>query len=256
MTVSLVVIMFELTGGLQYIVPLMAAAMASKWVGDALGREGIYDAHIRLNGYPYLDSKEEFGHTTIAADVMRPRSNQKKLFCQKVEATPIIGETILVDRVRRNDPPLCVITQDSMTLEEIETVLKDTEHNGFPVVISRDSQYLVGFVLRRDLLLAVANARKNQEGIVSDSVVYFTNQVPTNISGPAPLKLRKIVDLAPVTITDQTPMETVVEMFRKLGLRQTLVTVNGRLLGIITKKDVLRHIAQLQNQDPDSILFN
>ena len=34
--------MFELTGGLQYIVPLMAAAMASKWVGDALGREGMY----------------------------------------------------------------------------------------------------------------------------------------------------------------------------------------------------------------------
>ena len=32
-----------------------------------------YDAHIRLNGYPYLDSKEEFTHTTIAADVMRPR---------------------------------------------------------------------------------------------------------------------------------------------------------------------------------------
>ena len=32
---------------------------------------------------------------------------------------------------------------------------------------------------------------------------------------------------APVTITDQTPMETVLEMFRKLGLRQTLVTHNG-----------------------------
>ena len=36
-----------------------------------------------------------------------------------------------------------------------ENILKDTEHNGFPVVISRESQYLVGFVLRRDLLLAV-----------------------------------------------------------------------------------------------------
>ncbi|CAG5122922.1 unnamed protein product, partial [Candidula unifasciata] len=92
MTVSLVVIMFELTGGLEYIVPMMAAAMTSKWVGDALGREGIYDAHIALNGYPYLDAKEEFTHTTIAADVMRPR---------------------------RNDPPLAVITQDSMTVEEI-----------------------------------------------------------------------------------------------------------------------------------------
>lgn len=73
MTVSLVVIMFELTGGVRYIVPLMAAAMASKWVGDALGKQGIYDAHIGLNGYPFLDSKEEFQHTTLAADVMQPK---------------------------------------------------------------------------------------------------------------------------------------------------------------------------------------
>ena len=34
-----------------------AAVMASKWVGDALGRHGIYDAHIMLNGYPFLDIK-------------------------------------------------------------------------------------------------------------------------------------------------------------------------------------------------------
>ena len=40
--VSLVVIMFELTGGLQYIVPLMAAVMTAKWVGDAFGRQGMY----------------------------------------------------------------------------------------------------------------------------------------------------------------------------------------------------------------------
>ena len=31
-------------------------------------------------------------------------------------------------------------------------------------------------------------------------------------------------------------------MFRKLGLRQTLVTHSGKLLGLITKKDVLRYI--------------
>lgn len=73
MTVSLVVIMFELTGGLTYIVPLMAAAMTAKWIGDGFVRGGIYDAHIALNGYPFLDNKEEFNFTTIAADVMRPR---------------------------------------------------------------------------------------------------------------------------------------------------------------------------------------
>ena len=34
--------MFELTGGLTYIVPLMVAIMTSKWVGDAITREGMY----------------------------------------------------------------------------------------------------------------------------------------------------------------------------------------------------------------------
>jgi len=32
--------------------------------------------------------------------------------------------------------------------------------------------------------------------------------------------------------------------------------IYSRLLGIITKKDILLHIAQLENEDPDSILFN
>ena len=39
--VSLVVIMFELTGGLTYIVPIMVAVMVSKWVGDALVKDGM-----------------------------------------------------------------------------------------------------------------------------------------------------------------------------------------------------------------------
>lgn len=55
---------------------------------------------------------------------------------------------------RRNET-LSVLTQDSMTVEDVETMMKETEHNGFPVVVSRESQYLVGFVLRRDLNLAL-----------------------------------------------------------------------------------------------------
>lgn len=50
-----------------------------------------------------------------------------------------------------------MLTQDSMTVFEVETLMKSTEHNGFPVVVSQDSQYLVGFVLRRDLMLALGN---------------------------------------------------------------------------------------------------
>lgn len=131
MTVSLVVIMFELTGGLEYIVPLMAAAVTSKWVADAFGKEGIYEAHIQLNGYPYLD-QDEFTHRTLATDVMRPR---------------------------RSEPPLSVLTQDSSTLEEAEALITHTDYNGFPVVVSRESERLIGFVQRRDLILAISTTQ-------------------------------------------------------------------------------------------------
>uniref|UniRef100_A0A8C4ZA23 Chloride channel protein n=1 Tax=Gadus morhua TaxID=8049 RepID=A0A8C4ZA23_GADMO len=230
MTVSLVVIMFELTGGLEYIVPLMAAAVTSKWVADAFGKEGIYESHIQLNGYPYLDVRDEFSHRTLAADVMRPR---------------------------RSEPPLAVLTQDADSVEEVEALIKGTDYNGFPVVVSRESERLIGFVGRRDLTLAVKTARQKQEGVVSSSLVFFTEDPPPLPDDPPPpLKLRRILNLSPFTVTDHTPMETVVDIFRKLGLRQCLVTRSGRLLGIITKKDVLRHMAQMMDQDPESIMFN
>ena len=46
------------------------------------------------------------------------------------------------------------------------------------------------------LCVAAGNARKNREGVVSRSVVYFTHHVPQlSINSPEPLKLRKILDM-------------------------------------------------------------
>lgn len=73
----------------------------------------------------------------------------------------------------------------------------------------------------------LANARRMIDGITGQSLVLFINGPTVQSLGPPPLKLKKILDMAPITVTDQTPMETVVDMFRKLGLRQTLVTHNG-----------------------------
>jgi chloride channel 3/4/5 len=53
-----------------------------------------------------------------------------------------------------------VITQDSMTIDDIEVLLKDTEHNGYPVVVSKENQYLVGFIARRDLNLAIGEEKQ------------------------------------------------------------------------------------------------
>uniref|UniRef100_A0A1I8FG75 Chloride channel protein n=1 Tax=Macrostomum lignano TaxID=282301 RepID=A0A1I8FG75_9PLAT len=232
MTLSLVAIMLELTGGLQYIVPLMIAAMTSKVGGDRLTKGGIYEEHIRLNGYPYLDNKEEFAHTTIAADVMHPR---------------------------RGEAQLQLLYQDSMNVEDLETLMAASDVNGYP------------WWCRETLTICWDSIRSQKRGRhCRDSLVYFTEHLvagavaarhtdagASSTDGQPPaLKLRRIVDLSPITVTDQTPMEVVLEMFRKLGLRQTLVTHNGRLLGLITKKDVLRHIEYLHSIDPHNLIFS
>ena len=52
------------------------------------------------------------------------------------------------------------------------------------------------------------------------------------------------------------PLPTVVEVFRRMGIRYALITRAGRLKGIVTKKDLLRHLAILNHQDPNAITFH
>ena len=68
--VSLVVIMFELTGALPFVLPLMIAVMLAKQVADGFGKRGIYETWIHLNGYPYLDKVDEYSRDLGVREVM------------------------------------------------------------------------------------------------------------------------------------------------------------------------------------------
>ena len=48
-------------------------------------------------------------------------------------------------------------------------------------------------------------------------------------------------------------MVNVIELFRRMGMRFCLVTEKGRLVGIITKKDVLRHIANMNHREQNEL---
>ena len=65
--------MVELTSGLSLIVPLMVSAFSAKLFGEYLCPGGIYDAHINLNNYPFLDNKEDYPYSALAVDVMKPQ---------------------------------------------------------------------------------------------------------------------------------------------------------------------------------------
>eukprot|EP00928_Gymnodinium_smaydae_P070448 TRINITY_DN5427_c0_g6_i2.p1 TRINITY_DN5427_c0_g6~~TRINITY_DN5427_c0_g6_i2.p1 ORF type:complete len:744 (-),score=164.91 TRINITY_DN5427_c0_g6_i2:61-2292(-) len=68
-TISLVVIMFELTSSLQLVIPFMFAVLTAKWTGD-LFTIGIYDYCIQIRKYPYLHEPDEVTFNTTAKDVM------------------------------------------------------------------------------------------------------------------------------------------------------------------------------------------
>jgi chloride channel 3/4/5 len=69
-TVSVVVIMFELTGALTYILPTMIVVGVTKAVSDRFGKGGIADRMIWFNGFPFLDSKDDHSFGVPVSQVM------------------------------------------------------------------------------------------------------------------------------------------------------------------------------------------
>lgn len=123
MTVSIAVIMFELTGALSYVLPTMISLMISKFVGDVFERHSIADKIIELNHYPYLDQKEEYDGDAKISEVMTPFAE------------------------------LIVISSKDASVEELERIISTTVVKGFPVV-TEDA--FVGFISRFELKQALA----------------------------------------------------------------------------------------------------
>ena len=63
--------MFELTGALSHVLPIMISVVVSKWVGDALGKEGIYSVWIAMRSYPWLPPTEYRDNGQTAASIMK-----------------------------------------------------------------------------------------------------------------------------------------------------------------------------------------
>ena len=79
MTVSLVVIVFELTGALSHVLPIMLAVMVAKWTADALAPHGVYALWIALRGYPWLPAGERPDGGRSAGAAMRPAGSVRVL---------------------------------------------------------------------------------------------------------------------------------------------------------------------------------
>ncbi|KAH7355011.1 chloride channel [Rhexocercosporidium sp. MPI-PUGE-AT-0058] len=225
-TVSVVVIMFELTGALTYILPTMVVVGVTKAVSELFGKGGIADRMIYFSGFPFLDNKEDHIFDVPVSQVMT----------SDVIALPTTG----------------------LSMKNLEQLLREDKYQGFPIVEDRVSKILVGYIGRTELRYAIDRVKRDRS-INSTAKCYFSlpasggGSVPATpaISGPSSttfdamasssVDFSRFIDPTPVTVHPRLPLETVMELFRKIGPRVILIEYHGKLTGLVTVKDCLKY---------------
>ncbi|KAJ3772659.1 Cl-channel protein [Lentinula raphanica] len=204
MTVSLVVILFELTGALSHVLPIMVGVMTAKWVGDALGKDGIYNVWIAMRQYPFIPPVDYNDRGKIAADGMKPFGMLVK------------------------------IQEGQSTLGGIETLTKTHEFHGFPVVRGRD---LVGYATRDKLLSFLSLHLSTQTK--DKKCRFFSTRQKLSLTAENELDLTSCLENSILHLRKEVPQALVVRMFQKMNLHQILFTYRGQLDGMLTKADVV-----------------
>ncbi|KZV63169.1 Cl-channel protein, partial [Peniophora sp. CONT] len=171
MTVSLVIIVFELTGALSHVLPIMIAVMAAKWTADAFGKEGVYSLWIAMRKYPWLQPVDYRDNGETAAQFMIPTAN-------------------------------LVMVEDGVTLEEMGRLVVTWPHAGFPVVNSEKK--LLGFVVRenaREFIEPILEEEGSAQRRCSFSSTSLENSVDMSLLLEDVMCLRKDVPLEVVVNT-------------------------------------------------------
>lgn len=207
-TVSVVVIMFEITGALTYILPTMIVVGVTKAVSERFGHGGIADRMIYLNGYPFLDTKEEHTFGVPVSSVM---------------STAIV-----------------TLPAHGSTLAQIEATMNKNAFQGYPVVESPTSNILLGYMGRTELSYALARARKLHHASPTSRIA-FTPPSPPHQQDDTQINLAKFIDPTPLSVHPRLPLETTMEIFKKMGPRAILIEHRGRLVGLVTVKDCLKY---------------
>lgn len=152
LTVTVAVIMFELTGAVKYIIPTMVTVAVTKAINDRWGRGGIADQMITFNGLPYLDALEDVYLGVAVLEAM-------------LRQTKVVTPAMATAHLRRLVQTLC---------------------RGFPLVESAAEPRILGYVLRLELEDALATVTEGTVSftlLASDSdLLYIVQPTPLVVS--------------------------------------------------------------------------
>lgn len=229
MTVSLCVILLELTNNLLLLPLTMLVLLISKSIGDLFNRS-VYEQILHIKGIPYLEEK--------------PEPYMKHLTVMDVCSSPPVT-LAAVERVGN-----------------VVEVLKMTDHNGFPVLDqSSEVPVLHGLILRSHLLVLLKKGEFSDQQFCSADFAKPGSGKGTKIEDIelCAEKLSMFVDLrpytnaSPYTVVDNMSLAKAFSLFRQLGLRHLFVVPKtlepSPILGILTRHDFMpEHVLGLYPQ--------
>ncbi|OSD06985.1 hypothetical protein PYCCODRAFT_1431167 [Trametes coccinea BRFM310] len=237
-TVSLAVIMFELTDTLTYAVPVMLSVLVAKTIADALEPKGIYDLVIDLSQLPYLDAKHDYVWGSHAISDVADRD----------------VDVIRVDREN---------TVKSLRDQLQELVDSGNSDSGFPILRpDGDGMRMVGYIGANELEHALSIVADDPDRVIAfhsttpqhhgggpmASSISSLAESGTHFVGPDPYDFSWYMDQAPLTVQDNSPLELVQQLFTKLGARYVVVTdADGHYQGVIDKKTWLAFLDELEH---------
>lgn len=246
MTVSLVVVMFELTGELEYTVPHMLAILTSKWVADSLGgKESVYDLAQNVLGHPFLDIDhsmqlvQKLPQHAIVAEILPPRQTMDEITVNVPDHSNTVSRALLVKKLHQlqarglMDAGLVLVNQ---TTGILQGYLGQAELEfGLGSLTGLHSDQNMEEVR---LLSSAAAAPSGEEEEGQEE------QEQENI-----IDLSHFVDRTPLTLSAVAPMEYAVEMFGKLGLRYLMITEEGtgKIVGVVIKKRLVAYLDGIKN---------
>ncbi|EXJ54500.1 chloride channel, other eukaryote [Cladophialophora yegresii CBS 114405] len=242
LSVTLAVILFELTGSLDHVLPFSLGVLCAKWTADAVEPLSIYDLLTDMNSYPFLDNRTTPVFDSELGDIT-PRFRRDKVI--DITLSPLVKATDLRAKLRR-----------LQNLGELD--------GGLPVLRNK---ILVGLIPAPDLEFALDRVEDEENALcllstenhaltshyrLWDSFEEAGYDSGREESGNEeassdPTDLTPYIDPAPVALDVHSPMDLVYQCFVKLGLRYICVLSEGEFRGMVHKKAFVRYIKTLEH---------
>lgn len=221
MTVSLAVIMFELTGEVNFIPPFMIAILTAKCVADTISAEGVYDLAQNIIGHPFLDAEQ----AVVKLRATRTSGSAPTVRQLSSPASVMMKVTAHLD------------TNNMLSICSVRESLTEIEARGLAdlgLVIVNQQGVCQAYLPEVNIRSALCALDENERGGLSEMSLLDNN-------------VRHLMDPSPLCVSENAPIEYAAEMFGKLGLSH-LIVVNqetAKVVGVVGKKRLLKFLEAL-----------